>query len=112
MRNAILTGSEGQLGSVFIEELISSGFNVIGIDKNQSSKHNSIFYIKADISKTSKLYETINLSEFDTIDLLINNAGVSVFSPFEERNTKELDFVIDVNLKAPIIISQLLLVMI
>ena len=31
---------------------------------------------------------------------MINNAGVAVFSPFEKRSEKELDYVIDVNLKS------------
>ena len=37
MRNAIITGSEGQLGKIFISELLKLNYNVIGIDieKNQ-----------------------------------------------------------------------------
>ena len=35
MKNAIVTGCEGQLGTIFIEELFNLGFKVIGIDKEQ-----------------------------------------------------------------------------
>ena len=37
--------------------------------------------------------------KYGKIDILINNAGVSVFELFEKRKEKSLDFVMDVNLK-------------
>jgi len=40
------------------------------------------------------------------IDVLINNAGTQVFTPFENRIEKELDSVIDVNLKGTIFMIQ------
>ena len=37
--------------------------------------------------------------KYNQIDILINNAGVSVFEPFEERNEERFDWVMNVNLK-------------
>ncbi|MCH8846706.1 MAG: SDR family NAD(P)-dependent oxidoreductase, partial [Proteobacteria bacterium] len=41
------------------------------------------------------------------LDALINNAGVGVFTPFEQRTEKELDQVINVNLKGTILCSKI-----
>ena len=50
----------------------------------------------------------MNKKVIEKVDVLINNAGVSVFSPFEERTDRELDYVLNVNLKAPIVLSQII----
>ena len=42
----------------------------------------------------------------DDFDVLINNAGVSVFKPFEDRTEEEIDYVYNVNLKGTILMSQ------
>lgn len=108
MRNAIITGSEGQLGKIFISELLKLNYNVIGIDIEKKSNNNKIKYIKADITNTDELKEKLNNKVIENVDVLINNAGVSVFSPFEERTDRELDYVLNVNLKAPIVLSQII----
>lgn len=47
--------------------------------------------------------------EFDRIDVLINNAGYHVRGPTESIDAHELGKMIDVNLKAPIVLSRLVL---
>ena len=108
MKNALVTGCEGQLGKIFISELLNLNYNVIGIDIEQKSKNKKIKYIKCDITNSSELNEKLNPKIIKNIDLLINNAGVSVFTPFEDRTVKEIDYVFNVNLKAPIVLSQII----
>lgn len=108
MKTAILTGSEGQLGKIFVKQLKDLGYQVIGIDINEESQINLKKYIKTDLSRFESEFITNQLCTFKEIDLLINNAGVSIFSPFEKRTKEELDYVLDINLKAPILLSQLL----
>ena len=108
MKNAVITGSEGQLGKVFVKTLINLGYDVIGIDINEIGQRDLKKYIKSDISKLNDSYIINKLSQFSEIDLLINNAGVSVFTPFEQRTLQEIDYVLDINLKAPILLSKLL----
>lgn len=103
-KKIIITGSSGQLGSELVKTFINFGSIVIGIDikKIKNFSHKNFHFIKSDISNSSKnkvIFQKI-FKKFKNISCLINNAGVAVFSPFEKRSEKELDYVIDVNLKS------------
>jgi len=104
MKNALITGSEGQLGQAFVARLKKLGYQVIGFDKGEQINQEIIFR-QVDITKQSAINSALDELNLN-IDLLINNAGVSVFSPFEDRTEEELDFVIGVNLKGPILMTQ------
>lgn len=102
---ALITGSEGQLGRTFARKLLELGYHVIGFDIG-TQVNDDIIFCQVDITKPSEIeraLEKLNLG----IDVLINNAGVSVFSPFEERTEEELSYVIDVNIKGMIFMTQI-----
>jgi NAD(P)-dependent dehydrogenase (short-subunit alcohol dehydrogenase family) len=105
MKTAIITGSEGQLGQSFVLKLKKLGYKVIGIDLADQI-NDEIIYYQADITKKHEIESVLKLHN-ENISVLINNAGVSVFQPFEERTEDEIDFVMDVNLKANILMSQI-----
>jgi NAD(P)-dependent dehydrogenase (short-subunit alcohol dehydrogenase family) len=104
MNTAIITGSEGQLGQLFVLQLKRLGFKVIGIDL-ADQVNNEITYYQADITKKAEIDAVLNHHD-ENISVLINNAGISVFKPFEERTEEEIDAVMDVNIKANILMSQ------
>ena len=99
---AIVTGSCGQLGVATCESLLKSKCKVVGVDKElDDNKINGVDYKKLDISEELSVSNFFDetVRAYGKIDILINNAGVSVFEPFEERNVESLDFVYNVNLK-------------
>jgi len=99
---AIVTGAQGQLGSAICRYLSNSGAIVIGLDKQlQEDKKEAHKYELLDIVNISAIAETFSkiIDEFGKIDILINNAGVSTFEPFEDRPEEKFDWVMDVNLK-------------
>ncbi len=107
MKTVLITGSEGQLGSTYISRLLNLGHNVIGFDIVPQTKHKKIIYSKVDITKPQQIENALeNLKSNTTIDVLVNNAGVAVFTPFEERTEEDLDYVINVNLKGTIFMTQ------
>jgi len=98
----VVTGGTGQLGVQICKAYIQMKAKVIAIDKDISKGQlTGVDYSKVDITKKEEVataFENV-FKEYGKVDILINNAGVSVFEPFEEREEKSLDLVMDVNLK-------------
>lgn len=112
-KTALITGPRGQLGKAFVARLIDLNYRVIGFGTSPRSENdNRIIYYQVDIGKRREIENTLEIlkgeNNVNTIDVLINNSGVAVFTPFEERTEEELDYVINVNLKGTIFMTQLL----
>jgi len=73
----------------------------LNLDQNNFIQDDKISYHSLDIA--SKHSVRLFLDELykrrNSIDVLINNAGVSTFEPFEDRTEESFDWVSDVNLK-------------
>lgn len=98
----VVTGGSGQLGTQICKACSKMQTKVIALDKDISKKRLSgIQYFDADMTKKEEVTGVFKeiFNKYKKVDVLINNAGVSVFEPFEERQEKSLDFVMDVNLK-------------
>ena len=63
---------------------------------------------KADVASSGDITAMVNdvMAAFGKIDVLINNAGISMDAPFLEISEDAWDRVMDVNLKGPFLLSQ------
>tara|TARA_B100000315_G_C14589961_1_gene595226 strand:+ start:4250 stop:5017 length:768 start_codon:yes stop_codon:yes gene_type:complete len=98
----IVTGAVGQLGSKICEGFSCAGAIVVGIDRLESDVPGCCSgYFQTDITDRASVQKTFQaiFKQYNGCDVLINNAGVSVFTPFEERLEDHFDWVMDVNLK-------------
>ena len=98
----VVTGATGQLGSTFANTISSLGATVYGLDKNVPSEETlKIKYLKADVASKKDVQTAFDeiVNKEGRIDVLINNAGVSTFEPFERRTSDSFDMVLDVNVK-------------
>lgn len=100
---AVVTGATGQLGRKICDAFVQTGCRTIGVDVrlNEAGKVDGVDYYEADIvnkEAVNALFESL-YQKYAAFDILINNAGVSTFAPFEQREEKDLDWVMDVNLK-------------
>jgi len=106
MKTAILTGANGQLGKEFLRVLIDAQYFVYAVDKETHnitpSEH--VKPVKLDITDENQV--KVFYSELVSVDVLINNAGAGVFSPFEDRTAKEFRMVMDVNLLGTFLMAQ------
>ena len=101
-KTIIVTGCNGQLGKAICKMFLNLRCNVFGIDISTSKFKNKKFtFIECDISKKLDTDELIKkvLRKERKIDILINNAGASIFTPFKLRKSAEIDQVTDTNLK-------------
>jgi len=103
MKTAVVTGSSSGIGMAICSMLKKNGYKVYGI-----SRKNAEIICDLRDSKTLciKIKELITIVD---IDLLINCAGLGVFEPHEELSIDKIEELIDVNLKAPIILTNLCL---
>jgi len=106
---AIVSGSTGQLGAVICEGLSRSGVVVVGVDLNLDGKRiDNVDYKQLDITNKEMVNEVFSkiIEKYGRLDILINNAGVSTFEPFEQRSEDNFDWVMDVNLKGTFFCMQ------
>lgn len=111
-KTVLVTGATGQLGGEICRSYTEAGSRIIGVDKQLNPgkiiKADTIEYKTVDISKKHQvvtMFEDV-YAQFPKLDILINNAGISVFEPFEDRSEESFDAVVDVNLKGTFLCIQ------
>jgi len=108
----LVTGAMGQLGSEICKAFEKAGSTVFATDKAINTKKvidsKQVKYFEMDITDKASIIQGMDrvYAECDHLDVLINNAGVSCFEPFEERPEESFDWVMDVNLKGTFLCIQ------
>ena len=102
-----ITGCNGQIGTQICELFAKKDWIIYGMDLgNNSSLKVLRKYFKGSVSVRKDLSNFFRLAQHeinkDSQICLINNAGVSVFTPSEERTYEEFLLVSEVNLLGPI----------
>lgn len=105
-KKAIVTGANGQLGRAFVEALIGQGYFVYAVDLNIEKIKNSKNLHPVELDITNEILVHKFFSSVQDLDVLINNAGIGVFSPFENRTAKEFKKVMEVNLLGVFLMCQ------
>lgn len=102
-KNIILTGSSGLLGSTYARALIERGANMALVDikphtsleikKEFSNTNQNIRVYKCDLSKPKQIRDTFTkiLKNFDSIDILINNAAFASRQTFHIKDFKNYE---------------------
>ncbi len=104
-----ISGTSGLLGNSFAKLFLSMGCIVIGLDKKKKKLKNKNFHFFCDDVSNSKKVEVILkdiIKKFKKIDVIINNAGISYFTKFEERTDYELNSTLSTNLVGTINICK------
>jgi 3-oxoacyl-[acyl-carrier protein] reductase len=109
-KNALITGAGKGIGKAIALALAKEGVSVILLartqaDVDQLALETSALGVKslalsADVSDMNAVNEAVEkaLSEFKTIDILINNAGIGSFGKFLELEPSTWERIIQVNL--------------
>ena len=105
-KKVIITGANGQIGRAFVKTLTEKNFFIYAIDLNieKISTSENVQPVKLDITDEIAVYNFF--STLQNLDVLINNAGVGVFTPFEDRTASEFKKVTEVNLLGTFLMSQ------
>jgi NAD(P)-dependent dehydrogenase (short-subunit alcohol dehydrogenase family) len=115
-RVAVITGGAQGIGRRTSELLAERGYSVAIVDLREPAatvstiegKGGAVFGFAGDIANGITVAEFAKrvLERFGHVDVLVNNAGVSLISPAEETSFADYRRVLDVNLVAPFLLCQ------
>jgi NAD(P)-dependent dehydrogenase (short-subunit alcohol dehydrogenase family) len=117
-QRVMVTGASGQLGSGIVQGLLTRGACVLAADTSIEAlkaahdrwnwPDDQVRLTVCDIRNRADISAAVSAGEaaFGGLDMLVNNAGVSVFEPYLERPESSIDWVMDVNIKGTILCTQ------
>jgi NAD(P)-dependent dehydrogenase (short-subunit alcohol dehydrogenase family) len=111
---AIVTGAASGIGLGIAQLFIREGAKVVFSDINKSGKEaadaagKKALFIECDISNAESVKNLVakTLEAFDTINILVNNAGILYLKPISETSDEEWNAIINTNLKGPFLLTR------
>ncbi len=102
-KTAIITGASGGIGAGLVQGFLEEGYNVVGTSRDASRKlsaSGSLVLLDGDIGKQQTAADAVGaaIKSFETIDVLVNNAGIFLTKPFTDFTIEDFDALVSVNL--------------
>ncbi|MFC5698915.1 SDR family NAD(P)-dependent oxidoreductase [Pseudomonas sp. GCM10022186] len=116
-RTVVITGASSGIGFGLAKAYLERGFNVVGSARSeerlaaaaeQLGSPKNFIGVAGDIARpeTSKRLFERAIERFGQVDVLVNNAGIFVPSPFTEYSEDDLESMLATNLKGVVYASQ------
>jgi NAD(P)-dependent dehydrogenase (short-subunit alcohol dehydrogenase family) len=116
-RVAVITGGAQGIGRRTSELLAERGYSVAIVDLREpaatisaiEARGGTVFGFAGDIASEATVAEFARrvFERFGHVDVLVNNAGISLISPAEETSFTDYRRVLEVNLVAPFLLCQI-----
>ena len=101
MKNVIITGASSGIGFDLVKVFSYNNYNIIVLSRNISPTIGikNVKSFSTDLSSPKSIKKSIDFinSEFESVDILINNAGMLVNKPFSETTFNDFKEVFSVN---------------
>src|SRR5882757_7535966 len=113
-RTAIVTGASQGIGAGIVKGFVERGFNVVATSRKvtQSSEvaaSNQVALVDGHIGEpatAARIVETA-LARFQSIDVLVNNAGIFFSRPFTDYTPEDFKSLVSTNLEGFLYVTQL-----
>ena len=112
-KTAIVTGASQGIGAAVVQAFLDRGYNVVATSRSVSTAglapSPNLALVDGDIGQAAtamKVAQTA-ISQFGSIDHLVNNAGIFSAKPFTEYTADEFRSLVSTNLEGFIFITQL-----
>jgi len=115
MKNVIITGTSRGIGFELAQLFAKNGYNVLALSRNSYPLDNlnlkNITTISVDLSKEEDFKKITNFisKNWNTVDILINNAGKLINKPFEKLTNSDFSEVYNVNVFSVVKLTQLVI---
>jgi NAD(P)-dependent dehydrogenase (short-subunit alcohol dehydrogenase family) len=113
-KTAIVTGASQGIGAGIAKGFVERGFNIVVNSQNMTQStevvaSNQVALVDGDIGKpatAARIVETA-LSRFNSIDVLVNNAGIFFTKPFTDYTAEDFRSLISTNIEGFLYLTQL-----
>jgi NAD(P)-dependent dehydrogenase (short-subunit alcohol dehydrogenase family) len=110
-KTAIITGAASGIGLAAVLKFLDAGAaGVVAVDlseppealQSRSADASRLRFVRGDVGveQTAGEFTRVALEAFGRIDVLVNNAGISVVKPIHEHTPAEWDAIMNTNVKA------------
>ncbi|MDF3077711.1 MAG: rhamnulose-phosphate aldolase/alcohol dehydrogenase [Sphingobacteriaceae bacterium] len=117
---ALITGSAGGIGKAIARKFVEEGAVVILNDMNAERLQGAVEEFKSkfgkdssatavlDVTKAEQIEEALNVAAlaFGGVDIVVNNAGLSISKSIEDHTEKDWDLLYDVLVKGQFLVTQ------
>lgn len=111
MPQALVTGGAQGIGRAIAQRLLHDGYDVTITDLDDEAGQEAVAdtdgrlrFVQADAGRPQDVRRVVE--SLPTLDVLVNNAGISVFRPFDALSVEEWHRVIDTNLTSIFLFTQ------
>ena len=112
-RRVFVTGGAAGIGKAIVKAFRSAGHRVAFCDKDETAGKETALrtgtdFYHVDVSDKEALENCMQqiFADWGDIDIIINNAGISQFSPITETSVEDFDRILSVNLRPAYITSR------
>jgi NAD(P)-dependent dehydrogenase (short-subunit alcohol dehydrogenase family) len=110
-KTAIVTGASGGIGAGLVEAFLKEGYSVVATSRNTRrslTASPSLVLVDGDIGKQETATKVVEsaISNFGTIDVLVNNAGIFRTKPFIDFTTEDFNALVSTNLLGFLYMTQ------
>lgn len=107
----LITGASAGLGEFLATYLTTQGHKVYGTSRSIQQEGFSFTALPMDVCHEESIRQVVNtiIAKENRLDVVINNAGLGLASPFEHTGMAEIDRLLDTNVKGVIRVCQAVL---
>ncbi len=107
-QTVLVTGAAGGIGQATAAALHRRGALVVGLDVHPAPAGVPYPVLQADLAREEHISRAMRtlLDRHGRLDALVNNAGVGLHNPLIDARTADIDTMLAVNVRAPILLAQ------